>query len=179
MRLRLPAPAGLTRRDRLVLHVGLVLLALSLVTLALFLVFAFTEPDMHLSADGTLLFNTACGLAWFAMLLASLGLIVARIVAFLREHDRVPWLLWRDLLSKWGLAMPLVLVFMARFYNSAIAQSVPPASLQTWLPWLVWTTLPPIMGMGTFLFYEVFVIGRWQTDDGSSRTRPDAGARSD
>lgn len=121
----------------------------------------FASPDaLHVSPETTAAYTAVASLLWYAFLIASLLALVTRILRYRRAGIKTPELLWRDLISKTGLAMPISLVLLARLAMAQAPAAVSPIS--SWLPWMLWTTLPPILGMGTFLYYEWFVIDHWQ-----------------
>jgi hypothetical protein len=150
--------APLERYGRILFWFGLALVVTSYLLM-------LVGPDnfLHVSPETAGAYNAISGIAWLIALLLSLSLLLIRVWRYRHEGIQIPALLWRDLISKSGLAEPLVFVFGARIVNAINA--VPATSpLTTYVPWLIVTTVPALMGMWTFLWYEVFVIDRWQAD---------------
>lgn len=146
----------------------LVAVPLGITAAATILVPVLPADAMHLSRGEAGVYNGVVAVLWLGALLSSVFLMGVRVLRYLIVGIPVPKLLWRDMASKLGLAAPLCALFAARL----VAGGVPAANasidnpLSTWLPWLLWTTVPAVLGMGTFLYFEVFVIDRWLPRDG-------------
>jgi hypothetical protein len=79
--------------------------------------------------------------------------VSARAVRWYRQHKNPPILLYRDLFGFTGLSTSVLMTSAAR------ASDIPPQYLKT-IPWLIATSIPAILGLVVFLYFELFVIGR-------------------
>ena len=66
----------------------------------------------------------------------------------------MPKLWWRDVILLGGHALTIVLIMIARWSGAG------PADLAANPYWWVITSAPPIFAIATYVYYELFVIGR-------------------
>ena len=91
-------------------------------------------------------------LVWFV---GSLGVIVFRISLrlfhFMRMGLPIPSLLWRDIATMWGLAVPFFGILIFRFKGI-----VPQQEYGLW--WVIPSGMAACIGLTIFAIFEVFVI---------------------
>jgi hypothetical protein len=134
---------------------GLVVTALAALIVSALLAVVMPPTAMHLPAWQAMAYNLVVFALWFAALVGSLAFMGGRILRHLRYGGVVPLLLLRDAASKLGMAVTVSLLITARTTLPAPAD---PYALSTWIPWMLWTTIPALLGMGTFFYFEAFVI---------------------
>jgi D-alanyl-lipoteichoic acid acyltransferase DltB (MBOAT superfamily) len=88
-------------------------------------------------------------------LLLFLGLFTtsARVIELRRRDQSLPTLLIRDLIMLVGLAWPFAAVLVVRAFTLG-----PLVTGQFW--WYAVTTIPPIIAVGVYCYFELFVIGK-------------------
>ena len=107
----------------------------------------------------------------FAMMLnASIVLILFRLIWFRRMKLTVPVLLWRDLAVKVGFGISIGAVLVLRFLRQLGISEDP--IYQVW--WILITTLPAVLGMGVFLYFELVIIGPPATPGEAYRDREES-----
>lgn len=77
---------------------------------------------------------------------------VIRGLRFMAVGIPLPQLLVRDIISKLGLAVPLVLIFSVRWLLGSTA------SLSGNLLWVLVTSLPALIGVGVYCYYELVIL---------------------
>lgn len=90
--------------------------------------------------------------AFIAMLVAVTFSVAIRVGRWRVRHISPPTLLYRDLVGFSGLSFSFLAVMVARVLD------IPDHYVRT-VPWLIFTSVPALLGVGTFLYFEVFVIG--------------------
>lgn len=93
-------------------------------------------------------------LVFVAMFVLSFASIGVRVGRYKMRNRAAPVLLYRDLITFGGLSITFFSVATAR------AMNLPPEYTRT-VHWLIFTSAPALVGMGTFLYFEWFVIGHW------------------
>lgn len=80
---------------------------------------------------------------------------VARAGRWARDNVPPPKLLIRDAILMVGLSFPFMAILTARVFQ------IPPEITRT-VPWVVLTSGPALFGVGTYVYFEFFVIGQTQ-----------------
>lgn len=88
-----------------------------------------------------------------ALSLVGAASTVARAGRWARDNVPPPKLLVRDAILMVGLSFPFVAILTARVFQ------IPPEITRT-VPWVVLTSGPALFGVGTYVYFEFFVIGK-------------------
>jgi hypothetical protein len=88
-----------------------------------------------------------------ALVVAITALVAGRIATYSHRHETAPVLLFRDAVTFSGLSFSFLMISIARVLE------LPPTYTRT-VPWIVGTSLPALLGLAVFLYFELFVIGR-------------------
>jgi hypothetical protein len=91
-----------------------------------------------------------------ALLLVGAVSTFGRHVRYRQLKIRPPLLLYRDRDLLVGLAIPFLLISMARAFNWNVRQL--DGSPQLW--WLLMTGIPPIYALARYCYFELYVIER-------------------
>lgn len=87
------------------------------------------------------------------LLVLSAASVTVRIGRMTIRRERPPVLLWRDAVTFSGMSSTILII--------AIARVLELPTLYTRTPiWIIGTSLPALVGLAVFLYYEWFVIGR-------------------
>lgn len=87
---------------------------------------------------------------------------VARAGRYARWNVAPPRLLFRDTCLFVGLSIPFVVVFAARVFGIS-------EEARRTIPWIIATLVPAIFGVGVYVYFELFVIGKGIEPDGKKR----------
>jgi len=95
--------------------------------------------------------------------LLSLGTIrtLARLVEYANARRPIPVLLWRDVVGQAGLALPFLLIAISRALGLG-----PVLAKMDW--WILLTSVPAIISVATYAYYEYFVIDKYAKDVASA-----------
>ena len=99
--------------------------------------------------------NIVVLLLFLSLLVLGAGATVLRGFHYLAVHEPMPKLLVRDMISRTGLAVPLTLLFGVRFLMPFISIQ----GLAQNPVWVLGTTVPAIVGVAVYAYYELFVLG--------------------
>lgn len=89
-----------------------------------------------------------------ALLVVAAVTTVGRVVAKLFWHIPLPRLLIRDAITMAGLTLPFLMIFAARAASSEFKEG-----LRGNLLWITVTSVPAIIALATYVYFEIFVIG--------------------
>lgn len=124
------------------------------------------------ATDWTALVQTAFLIVFTLAIVGGSITTTARLIRYRLAHQRIPLILWRDVIARTSLAMPFVAIFSARV---ARASGYDTAPLITSMEWIVATSLPPTLGALIYLYFELFVIERdGDYPDGNGSAGPPA-----
>lgn len=95
--------------------------------------------------------NTIILVVFTALLVVGASTTLIRRFGLAMKRLPSPRLLPRDITLMLGLAWPFVLIFAGRVGEWSIRDT---------LAWSLITGIPPIIGVATYVYYEIFVIGQ-------------------
>lgn len=98
--------------------------------------------------------------AFVVLLLIGTTSTIIRAVRYQIAREPIPLILIRDLISRTGITVPIAMVFAARALNIG--------GLQDNLAWIAVTALPALIGVGTYAYFEVFILDGPDFDFGES-----------
>jgi hypothetical protein len=81
----------------------------------------------------------------------------ARLIRYRRIHADVPLILWRDVIARNSLALPFIAIMVVRAMR-ATGSDV--SDLVEGWPWVLFTSLPAVIGAAIYAYFELFIIER-------------------
>lgn len=102
--------------------------------------------------------------AFVSMLIAISASMIVRAGRWIKADESPPVLLIREIIGFSGLSLSFLAIATARVIE------LPVQYLRT-IPWLVFTSLPALIGLAVFLYFELFVIGHGNSKEGNGENR--------
>lgn len=105
------------------------------------------------------------GTAIIAGFLLAVTTTGARVLFYLRHGKPRPRLLNRDIVTKGGMAVTIVLITVIRFYPPNVRVALTAGNIG----WALITTGAAVIAIWAYNYYELFVIKRKRPDDADDR----------